>query len=243
MSVTNHITKDMKIARENLTVKEKTSPLAEGQQYEWKKLVGSIRRRVQRNASTSCPSDSTDASVGDDAKIHRKNSLTRSKFDVFKWDKSKEDAPGVLEKGKKEACKTEKKEMHRTFTLTKQKSIGSDLPSRNTKFKALSFRDKPKSTSFKNIDTLISPKSSKSSFILNRGVRKSDQSSDKMQKSNVKNSEQIKKSVGICQKLKGDKNVNKDDFLKATMRIFLVVSPPVGKLQVTYIYYIFIHLR
>ncbi|KAF5282724.1 hypothetical protein FQR65_LT02721 [Abscondita terminalis] len=226
-------------------VLEKTSPSSEGQQYEWKKLVGSIRRRVQRHASTSNTTDSSasvEPSASDGAKPTRKNSLTRSKFDVFKWDKSKEDAQGVLEKSKKEGDKDEKKEMNRTFGLTKQKSIGSDIPSRNAKyptFKALSFRDKPKSTSVKNIDTLISPKSSKTSFILNKGVRKSDQSSEKMHKHNAKehnvktSSEQIKKSVGICQKLKEDKNVNRDDFLKATMRIFLVVSPPVGKMQVT----------
>ncbi|CAH1978610.1 unnamed protein product [Acanthoscelides obtectus] len=35
---------------------------------------------------------------------------------------------------------------------------------------------------------------------------------------------------------KGREGLKQDDFLKATMRIFLVVSPPAGKLQVKLLY-------
>lgn len=58
-----------------------------------------------------------------------------------------------------------------------------------------------------------------------KGIRKVDKMlfSDKMTKS----------SLGLKKMSKKDeRNANRDDFLKATMRIFLVVSPPVGKIQV-----------
>lgn len=80
-----------------------------------------------------------------------------------------------------------------------------------------SFKEKTKCAPVK-VDCLVAPSSSS---VINKGVRKSDKS-DKKSKS-------FRGSVGRH----GTKdNVNRDDFLKATMRIFLVVSPPVGKMQV-----------
>lgn len=71
-----------------------------------------------------------------------------------------------------------------------------------------------------------------------KGVRKSDKikDSDKSHKISFKNSGAKIKS-GTNSKTKEDKGVNRDDFLKATMRIFLVVSPPVGKMQVRQKFY------
>lgn len=240
------IGKHSKIARETLSAEDPTNPSPEGQQYEWRKLVGSIRRRVQRHASTSSAAETTSGGGNTTTSGQvRKNSLTRNKFDVFKWDKNKEEAssPTVLEKGKKERKSSldkyeTTKEIQKFLPLTKQKSVGPET-AKSDNFKALSFKDKQKSSSVKNIDCLISPKLGKRSFILNKGVRKSDQSSEKMLKCSSSsfrsNVEQEKKGASrIYQKLKEDKNVSRDDFLKATMRIFLVVSPPVGKIQVIF---------
>ena len=43
-------------------------------------------------------------------------------------------------------------------------------------------------------------------------------------------------SSSISEAALQDTNRNHDDFLKATMRIFLVVSPPMGRVQVTLVY-------
>lgn len=230
-------TKNSKIARESPTREEPSCLSPEGQQYEWRKLVGSIRRRVQRHASTSGSEATPDngQSSGTSNSQSRKNSLTRNKFDVFKWDKSKDE----LEKCKKETKpdKSETKENQKILPLTKQKSVGPELTTTSSilnNFKSLTFKDKPSSPSIKNIDSLISPKLSKRTFLLNKSVRKSDPkcSGNFSSKANMT---QDKKSLKVVQKLKEDKNTNRDDFLKATMRIFLVVSPPVGKIQVNYI--------
>lgn len=113
--------------------------------------------------------------------------------------------------------------------LSKQKSVGFDIDA---------------STNDVNIDSRIDPDKlfvkSNDSY---KGVRKSDNSKQptkdngaKVQKSSnfsFKSSvSKSGKSSAIRGRFKDSKQMNRDDFLKATMRIFLVVSPPVGKMQV-----------
>lgn len=166
--------KPVKIARESLNIEDEPNRQQEGQ--DWRKFVGSIRRKVQRHASAS---DQASAQSKAES-VSRKKSFTKA--ETFKKEKSEE------------------KDTHKSVIqpLAKQKS---------DYFKALSFRDESNSES----------KTSE------RGVRKSDKKDIRhslifSRKSNPKNKEGIKQ----------------DDFLKATMRIFLVVSPPVGKLQVCF---------
>lgn len=101
--------------------------------------------------------------------------------------------------------------------LVKQKSIGLDSAKTDI-FKALSFKEKSKQTG-----SLLVSKSADQKV-----VRKSDK------KDSDKN---IKSSTSFCRsKISGSRSnkdgLKQDDFLKATMRIFLVVSPPVGRMQV-----------
>ncbi|KAJ8981833.1 hypothetical protein NQ317_004783 [Molorchus minor] len=187
------------------TSKRKKPPRQEGNQ-EWKKFVGSIRRKVQKHASGS-----SDVPVPPQPKgepLSRKNSLT-SKFEMFKREKS---------------CDERKDKKSDKQPLTKQKSIGPEGSTRSDLFKALSFRDKSKSVSVKQIDTLVTPKLGDFS---QKGVRKSDKkdSTDKTHKSSIS----LSRSKEVVRKNK--EGLRQDDFLKATMRIFLVVSPPSGKVQ------------
>lgn len=73
--------RNLKIARESLNI-ETTDQ--EGRPHEWRRLVGSIRRRVQRHASSSgsqeTPSTTTTGNVSPLQPISRKNSLTQSRL-------------------------------------------------------------------------------------------------------------------------------------------------------------------
>lgn len=93
-----------------------------------------------------------------------------------------------------------------------------------------SFKDKSKSAPVKQVDCLVAP--ANPSVNINKGVRKSDKS-DKKSSCKTISSKSFRGSVARHgTKEEKNVNVNRDDFLKATMRIFLVVSPPVGKMQV-----------
>lgn len=206
--------KSPKIARENVNIDREPKEPPEGNQ-EWRKLVGSIRRKVQRHASGSADNQSPSGSQTKNLSISRKNSLTHS---LLKREKS---------------CDKDAKTSDNKQPLTKQKSNGLETSS-STKtdlFKALSFRDKSKSVSVKNVNS-VSGSTSKSRETFVKGVRKSDKKdSDR----NIKSS--ISFSRGKSSGAKGKEGLKQDDFLKATMRIFLVVSPPAGKMQV--IFFIF----
>lgn len=194
----------------NIDRESKEAP--EGNQ-EWRKFVGSIRRKVQRHASGSSDNQSTSGSQTKNLSISRKNSLTCS---VLKREKSCD----------KETRNGEKQ------PLVKQKSNGLETSSttKTDLFKALSFRDKSKSVSVKNVGTASSP-TPKSGEQFVRGVRKCDKKdSDRNIKPSISLS-RCKSSSG-----KGKEGLKQDDFLKATMRIFLVVSPPAGKMQVTHLF-------
>lgn len=132
----------------------------------------------------------------------------------------------------KDAKKSDKQQ------LVKQKSIGPETTTttKSDLFKALSFRDKSKSGAGKNVaSSCVAVPPSKPAEQLSKGVRKSDKKdSDK----NIKPS--ISFSRGKCGTAKAKEGLKHDDFLKATMRIFLVVSPPVGKMQVTIFPFCFI---
>lgn len=125
-----------------------------------------------------------------------------------------------FKKSKDESSKSSSEKSQKP--LTRQKSVEQNpSPKVQDYFKALTSKDKSKSVSVKNVHNLASPTSS---FNL-KGVRKSDKmlAGDKTAKAGFGQKKISKKE---------EKNANRDDFLKATMRIFLVVSPPVGKIQV-----------
>ncbi|KAF7280540.1 hypothetical protein GWI33_005743 [Rhynchophorus ferrugineus] len=192
-----------KIARESLKIEGEPNPHQEGQ--EWRRLVGSIRRKVQRHASASTSTDTASGQSKSES-VSRKNSLTKG--DMSKKEKIEE----------KDKGKTDKQ------PLAKQKSIGPECSSRTDYFRALSFRDKHKSVSMKHADSLVAPKTA------DKGVRKSD-------KKDIRHSLSFSKCKSSSSSPKAKEGLKHDDFLKATMRIFLVVSPPVGKLQVGLTYY------
>lgn len=159
----------------------------------------------------------------------------KARSDLFKKEKSRDDSS--------EASKEIKAETSSQSKLRRQKSIEGSTSRTADYFKALSFRDKTKSASVKNVDVISSTKqqqqqqqilASTSSFIStsSKGVRKSDKikDSEKSHKISFKSSSSSKTKGGANPKPR--EGANKDDFLKATMRIFLVVSPPVGKMQV-----------
>ncbi|KRT85931.1 hypothetical protein AMK59_429, partial [Oryctes borbonicus] len=109
--------------------------------------------------------------------------------------------------------------------LTRQKSVEQNpTPKVQDYFKALTSKDKSKSVSVKNVHNLASPTSS---FNL-RGIRKSDKMLSAGESKATSKPSFVQKRLSK----KDEKNASRDDFLKATMRIFLVVSPPVGKIQV-----------
>lgn len=204
-------TKSSKIAGENVNIDKESKEAPEGNQ-DWRKLVGSIRRKVQRHASGASDNQSSSGTQAKNPSVSRKNSLTHS---ILKREKSCD----------KDGKSSEKQ------PLMKQKSNGLETSTSITKtdlFKALSFRDKSKSVSVKNVDT-ISAHSHKPGDTFVKGVRKSDKKdSDRNIKSNIS----FSKAKSSC--AKGKEGLKQDDFLKATMRIFLVVSPPAGKMQVIF---------
>lgn len=244
----------VKIARENLLPERQTATAStESQQYEWKKLVGSIRRRVQRHATTASESDTAsregerdvESSPGSSpstvtvplpgAALKRKSSLTQhSKLDFFRREKSREDpdygssnsADGKNKKGNQKGG----------FGLSKQKSVGFDMDHEEDNKKTGSKIDPEKLCVKKTSDNYNSSN--------NKGVRKSDHNKSKdkdnatpkvSKSSNFSFRTSVNKSgkTGpMSGRFKDTKQMNRDDFLKATMRIFLVVSPPVGKMQV-----------
>jgi hypothetical protein len=120
--------KPAKIARESLTIDKESPPTSEGGHQEWRRFVGSIRRKVQRHASTSGGQDQPSSGQAAGESLSRKNSLTQNLF-------KKED--------KKQP-------------VTKQKSIGETTKA--DLFKALTFKDKSKSASVKHVDSLAAPK-------------------------------------------------------------------------------------
>lgn len=200
--------KSIKIARQNVNINKEPKEAPEGNP-EWRKLVGSIRRKVQRHASGSSDNQSTSCSQTKNLSIARKNSLSNS---ILKREKSYE-----------KDVKTSEKQ-----PLVKHKSIGLETTStiKTDLFKALSFKDKSKSVSVKNVASTNAAHSKPGEPIL-KGVRKSDKKdSDKNYKPN------ISLSRGKSSGTKCKAGLIQDDFLKATMRIFLVVSPPAGKMQV-----------
>ncbi|XP_025830942.1 uncharacterized protein LOC108742195 isoform X2 [Agrilus planipennis] len=178
--------------------------------YEWRKLVGSIRRKVQRN-----PTSTNNGEKGGNGSVSRKNSLTKSKFDLFKRETSREEI-GIQHR-KEKGPTTSKDEgnvpsVSRTSKLVKQKSIELS-PSKRNYFRKCYENEKRKSNKVchSNMDVSAN-KSTKTDVML-----KSNRSSFKNKKST---------------KQKNQRNVSREDFLAATMRIFLVVSPPGGKIQV-----------
>lgn len=173
--------KPVKIARESLNIEEEEH-LQEGQ--EWRKFVGSIRRKVQRHASSSSSAPDQAQSKGES--VSRKNSLTKT----LKKEKSEE-----------------------KYKNNKQLSVETSS-SKADYFRALSFRDKTKGGAVKNADNS-----------LRMGVRKSE-------KPDIKPSLSFSRCKSSSSSPRGREGLKQDDFLKATMRIFLVVSPPVGKMQV-----------
>lgn len=202
--------KSSKIARESLNIEKEPKETSEGNQ-EWKKFVGSIRRKVQRHAS-GITENQTSSSQSKSQSLSGKNSLTHSKFEMMKRERSCDKEPKTSDLTKKQP-------------LVKQKSIGLETSAKTDLFKALSFKDKSKSVSVKNVDKLDAPKMGE---YFQKGVRKSDK------KDSEKN---IKSSISFCRTKssgvqKSKEGLKHDDFLKATMRIFLVVSPPAGKMQV-----------
>lgn len=153
--------------------------------------------------------------------------LAKARFDLFRKEKSRDDSSETPKEGKAEN------------KLRRQKSIEGSTSRTGDYFKALSFRDKTKSASVRNVDVVTSSKqqnpasTSSCTTTSSKGVRKSDKTkdSDKSHKISFKSSSGKAKG-GASPKAKEEKGANRDDFLKATMRIFLVVSPPVGKMQV-----------
>lgn len=140
------------------------------------------------------------------------------------------------EKSKEEV--DEQKKDKKDLTLSKQKSVGFDFGPESPQI-----RPKLEVGSMKTIDVHKVDKDKL--FVKNsdnhKGVRKSDSTKSKdhvkVQKSSnfsfrSNSSKSDKGSKSDSGKNKEEKTMNRDDFLKATMRIFLVVSPPVGKIQV-----------
>lgn len=216
----------LKIAKNHLSIESQPAVSTESQQYEWRRLVGSIRRRVQRHGTTSTE---TPEQVPSHQPVRRKSSLTHTKLDFLRREKSKDDddSPGI------------KKDSKKDLTLAKQKSVGFDFGPESPQ------STRPKLEVGSNKSTDVNKIDKDKLFVKNsdsfKGVRKSDSTKSKdnvkVQKSsnfsfrsNSSKSEKTGKSD--CGKSKDEKSMNRDDFLKATMRIFLVVSPPVGKMQV-----------
>lgn len=218
----------LKIAKDLLNIENQPKLSTENQQYEWRKLVGSIRRRVQRHGTSQAE---TSEPVPSHQPVRRKSSLTHTKLDFLRKEKSRDDTDSSETQRKNE----NKKEM----TLAKQKSVGFDFGTDNPQ----TSRPKFDTASTKQNEQHVNTKIDKDKlFVKNsdsiKGVRKSDSTKSKdnvkVQKSSnfSLRSNSSKSAKSDCAKIKEEKHMNRDDFLKATMRIFLVVSPPVGKMQV-----------
>lgn len=254
----------LKIARDTLNIDPQPPVSTENQQYEWRRLVGSIRRRVQRHGtSTTTETPETEPSH---QPIRRKSSLTHhSKLDFFRREKSR-DEPTDLEKSSNitntttittsssGASNSNSKKApsgkDQQVPWAKQRCVGFDIGTETSRGGRATDLCDTKHVNTKIDKDKLFVKSSDSYNI--KGVRKSDSvkpSKDtvKVQKpSNFSFRTNLSKSGskassnsgggagggGICGRLKEERHMNRDDFLKATMRIFLVVSPPVGKMQV-----------
>lgn len=195
---------------------------------------------MQRHGASSseCATPQEKAATGEPS---RKGSLTQGKRDLFRREKSRDD--GDVDKKKPPMDRCDSLE-HRVPPLTKQKSIGLDAAaSTNSNGKSDFFKSlsKDKSKGPGGGDT--KPSCSQSVKSSTSGVRKSDsatlktkdQSKVKSSNFSFRTSKGVKSGGGSFLGGKGKedkKQINRDDFLKATMRIFLVVSPPVGKMQV-----------
>lgn len=254
----------LKIARDTLNIDPQPPVSTENQQYEWRRLVGSIRRRVQRHGtSTTTETPETEPSH---QPIRRKSSLTHhSKLDFFRREKSR-DEPTDLDKSSNITNTT-------TITSGASNSNGNSKKAPSAKDQQVPWA-KQRCVGFdigtetsrgglcdtKHVNTKIDKDKLfvKSSDSYNsKGVRKSD--SVKPSKDTVKvqkpsnfsfrtnlsksGSKTSSGSGGICGRLKEERHMNRDDFLKATMRIFLVVSPPVGKMQVHLQIHTYIHFH
>lgn len=216
----------LKIARDHLNIENRPEVSTENQQYEWRKLVGSIRRRVQRHGSSQTE---TAEQVPSNQPVRRKSSLTHAKLDFLRREKSREEDPSETPR---------KNDTKKENTLSKQKSVGFDFTIETPPI------NKPKeSTTSKPNEQFASliPKIDKDKLFVKssdniKGVRKSDSTKSKdgvkVQKSSNFSFRSNSNKKNDRGKTKEEKQVTRDDFLKATMRIFLVVSPPVGKMQV-----------
>ncbi|XP_044750669.1 pleckstrin homology domain-containing family G member 5 isoform X2 [Coccinella septempunctata] len=200
-------TKSSKIARDSLTIDRDSIPAQEGHQ-EWRKFVGSIRRKVQRHASSS----GTSTSQSEKEPLTRKNSLTHApKLGFLKKDHS-----------------SEKSRSQEKKSVSKQYSFGSDASP--IEYLSSNHRSQTSTSSFSmKVDSLAAPKTTDGA---SKGVRKSDKKdSDKIHKPSF-NFSRSRSSCSGHKTKEETKGLKHDDFLKATMRIFLVVSPPAGKMQV-----------
>lgn len=127
------------------------------------------------------------------------------------------------------------------MTLSKQKSVGFDFGPENPQF------SRPKNDTAK-VEPPVNIKIDKDKLFVKssdnvKGVRKSDSTKSKdnvkVQKpSNFSFRSNSSRSGTKAEARKIKDQKNRDDFLKATMRIFLVVSPPVGKMQVIYVAFV-----
>lgn len=204
-----------KISKSSLLLKLESTSSTENQAYEWRKLVGSIRRRMTRHG-TSTQAKTPPELTQTQEPIRRKSSLTHAKLDFLRREKSRDDPD----------CEQAKKA---SMTLSKQKSVGFDIGPESPKSGV-----RPKLESAAKSEPVN--KIDKDKLFVkcgDKGVRKSDSVKTK-DNIKVQKSSNFSFRSNICKsgsgKMKEEKN--RDDFLKATMRIFLVVSPPVGKMQV-----------
>lgn len=217
--LTSHLTKTINPAATSSQSSPATAPpptattTSQDQPYEWRRLVGSIRRRVQRHASNCTPSELSSNSKSSDfpqssplsqtTSISRKGSLTHA----FSLRREKSRDSANLQDVDSSAATSSSSSSTREYFKLKSKNFKSFNKSRDD-----GGGNKVKKELFGKM---------KDSF---KGGNKADHAVDKPVKSKwLKSNEQTK--------------VNRDDFLKATMRIFLVVSPPVGKLQVSVFFF------
>lgn len=173
-------------------------------QYEWKRLVGSIRRRVQRHATAADgattpttptqPAQPPPLAAGTTAS--RKNSLTQAaRFDFFR--RSREE--------KSRECVQPPPPLGSSSVVHDDDGGGG---STNKSHK---------------------PVGKQKSCEPSKGERDDDKKKSKATKATSSSNK-----TTIFGNAAGNFNTQKhrEDFLQATMRIFLVVSPPVGKMQV-----------
>lgn len=144
----------------------------------------------------------------------RKSRFCTPQLTRFEFFKKSKDEPTDTRAADRNAKKEKQK------SLTRQKSVESTTIAAAATttmkvqdyLKGLTCKDRTKSASMRNVPTMTSS---------------ATQKSDKSPRADVGTRKPSKKE---------QKARNKDDFLKATMRIFLVVSPPVGKIQVKHFY-------